>query len=246
MICVFKYLNQNYKCILRLFCCNFLYFIFASLIPLYSQSAQHPVSDEHPAMIRKNEEIEQLRDELESQKEESRRKDILIESLESEKEAMNLQKSLGNRKENLMMEDLVYESALRHAKELELLRLKGNLLYPGAGQIYTGRNRGWIWAGAFTMSLFAAASEFRNASHLGQSMTASRFNPLRFDSVRSDYRESYDRYTFLSFLSAALYIGSAADAAVFSEESLTPVSFFDSGYNQIYQPSMNLMLTIRF
>jgi hypothetical protein len=212
----------------------YLIFLLAFLyLPLWRDCEIHaqarPAGKDHE-LIRKSEEIEQLRTDLEeSQKlleetlKELEKKESLIKSIEAEKDAAELQKTLRIYNENLVAQELFYKSR-------DLSRIRWNLLYPGGGRIFNKEPSGYIWAAAFTISLFATVFQYQDALQKQKVMNSNRMNPVIFESSRSAYLQSYSQASVFSFLSLSIYAGSLADAALFAPNYAKPIAPASSLY----------------
>ncbi len=187
-----------------------------------SQNASgHPaLKPDHPELIRKDQEIETLRESLkeaqellDSAAEELEKNRQLLEILRTERDAEIFQKSLRQRSESVMTERYLQEARLRELKEQDFIRLRGNLLFPGAGQIYLSESRGYLWAGLFTVFLGTAVWKNQEVNQKRKAMQAASVNPFLFERSRAEYLKAYNEYTYTAFTAASVYAASAADAA---------------------------------
>jgi hypothetical protein len=194
--------------------------------------AQKRPSVKDHELIRKSEETEQLKTDLEESQrllegtlKELEKKESLIKSLEAEKDAAELQKTLRIYNENLIAQELFYKSR-------DLNRIRGNLLYPGAGRIYNKEPLGYIWAATFTISLFATVFQYQDAMQKQKTMNSNRMNPVVFESARSAYLQSYNKASMFSVLSLSIYGGSLAEAAFFAPDYPKPTAPISSFYSK--------------
>jgi hypothetical protein len=214
---------MNYKitAATALLLCSTLVFVFSlNAQPAHAASSSDKMQ---PDIISKDKEIESLKESLQeaqdflkSAAEEIEKNRRALEILRAERDAETFQKTLRHRSESAMGERYRYEALLRQQKENDFLRLRGNLLFPGAGQIYLGESRGYIWAGLFSVFLGAALSQNQVTYEKRRTMQNASMNPLLFESSRADYLNAYNQYTFAAFSAAAVFAASAADAAFIS------------------------------
>jgi hypothetical protein len=158
-------------------------------------------------------ENEDLQKNLDEYLKENDRLRKLLEASELEKDTLDFQKFSRMKNESRIGEELLKEIRIRKLREAELRRIKGNLLYPGMGQILNNNSRGYIWTGMFTLSLAGFLLSQNDTIHRESQMRSSSWNPIEYSSARDAYRHSYTQYQTFAAISTALYFASLTDAS---------------------------------
>jgi hypothetical protein len=182
-------------------------------------NAQPGSSAGNPAFVKEAEdhnlktENEDLQKNLDEYLKENDRLRKLLKASELEKDALDFQKFSRMKNESRIGEELKNEITIRKLREAELRRIKGNLFYPGMGQILNNNSRGYFWAGMFTLSLTGFFMAQNDTVIKESQMKKNSWNPGEYSGMRSAYRQSYLQYQSYGALSAAMYFASLTDAS---------------------------------
>lgn len=158
-------------------------------------------------------------EEMKALRERASQIDELERSIDTGEKAILTEKRARLEKDHTLLARVREEREWRRMREADLDRLRGNLLFPGLGNLRQKEvRRAAVWGSLFLASALACAKAASDQQRLASRLGSLTWNPIAYPAAEREHNAAFHQATTYGLLAVAFYAGSVADAVLASRQ----------------------------